>query len=76
MQPVTERPLFSNIIAQRYAILSAGKRPTRLRIDNASLEALERELRSNCYRDLLVRRRILGLDIEVSPTPNFEVLSQ
>lgn len=73
MQSVTERPLFNNIIAQRREILTAGRRPKRLSVDNASLDALDLELRQLGYSDVLITRRVLGLDIEISPTPNFEV---
>jgi hypothetical protein len=66
--------LFSNIIKQRYEMLSAGKRPRALRIDLDSLSALEKELRGSALL-LIPGQKILGLTIEYTSEPNFEVVT-
>ena len=66
--------LFNNIIEQRKQILLAGKRPRVLRCDLDSLDALAKEL-SGSGLLLIPGEKILGLTIEYSPEPNFEVVA-
>jgi hypothetical protein len=65
--------LFNNIIKQRYELKLTGKRPRALRIDLDSLSILEKELRGSALL-LIPGQKILGLTIECSLEPNFEVI--
>jgi hypothetical protein len=65
--------LYNNLIRQRKEYLLMGQTPRALRVDTDSLEAFSKELAKKGIF-LYPGQRILGLDIEISHTPNFEVV--
>jgi hypothetical protein len=70
--------LLDNILQQQTAMREMNKTPTRLLCDPVSFDVLMDELKpflSLTYpTDPLLPTRIYGLIVELSPTPNFEVV--
>jgi hypothetical protein len=62
--------LLQNILEQRQEMHAMGQRPSVLRIDHASLMSLADEVDPIM---VLCDGRMLGLDIEISSTPDFTV---